>query len=99
MIILLLMGWPAIIGFVLLASYGAWQNKAIPLAIASIWSLPNSIYLLTGNNWVQFAGIFIPVSLVISAVAVQLEKAWPARVLLLPIYGFYLWLGRVVLTQ
>jgi hypothetical protein len=99
MIIQLLMGWPAIIGFTLLASYGAWKGKAVPLAIASIWSLPNSIYLLMANNWVQLAGIYIPLSLVISAVVVQSGKAWPARIVLLPVYGFYLWLGRVVLTQ
>jgi hypothetical protein len=99
MIIQILMGWLAIIGFTLLASYGAWSRKAVPLAIASIWSLPNSIYLLMSNGWGQLAGIYIPLSLVISAVVVQLENPWPARILLLPVYGFYLWLGRVVLTQ
>lgn len=99
MIIQLLMGWLAIIGFNLLTSYGAWNGKAVPLAIASIWSLPNSIYLLMNNGWVQLAGTYIPLSLVISAVVVQLGKPWPARILLLPVYGFYLWLGRAVLTQ
>lgn len=94
-----LLGWPAIVSFVLLASAGAWKPSKKLMAFALVWSLPSSLYLFGGNGWIQLAALYIPVSLGMSVFLIDRKQTILPKILLVPIYVIYTWLGMSVLTQ
>ena len=95
----LLFGWPAILAFTALATIGAWHVRVKELTIALFFALGPSLYLIGANNWVQFMGLYIPLSIGISIALVRKKKPVIARVLLVPIYCFYVWFGFMVAVQ
>ena len=94
-----LFGWPAIIGFQLLATLGTWKPNWKLVLIALAWSLPSSLYLFGGNGWIQLAALYIPLSLGLSIYLLHKKQTVVPKLLLVPIYAVYSWLGYVVLTQ
>ena len=95
----LLFGWPAILIFTALATIGAWQVRVKELGFASFFALGPSLYLIGANNWIQFMGLYIPVSIGISIALVRNKKPMVARALLVPIYCFYIWFSYMVAAQ
>jgi hypothetical protein len=98
-VVQLFFGWPAIGIFLTLATLGAWlpNNKAAAGSI--VFALGPSLYLFGGNNWVQLVGIYIPISLVLSIVLIRYGNNLLPKLLLVPMYCFYVWLAYAVLTQ
>lgn len=95
----LFFGWPAIFIFMALATIGALRVRVGPIAIAFVFALGPSLYLFGANSWVRVIGLYIPLSLVISIALIRYRKPVVPRILLVPIYCFYIWLGYVVATQ
>jgi hypothetical protein len=93
----LFMGWPAIFIFMALATFGTWCVRVWPIALALVFALGPSLYIVGMNNLV--IGLYIPLSLVISLVLVWYRKPVVPRVLLVPVYCFYIALGYFVATQ
>ena len=95
----LFFGWPAILIFIALATIGAWRVRVKELTIALFFALGPSLYLIGAANWVQFMGLYILFSIGISIALVRKNKPVIARVLLTPIYCFYIWFGYMVASQ
>lgn len=94
-----LLGWPAIICFLLLATVGAWKPSKSLMTAALVWSLPSSLYLFGGNGWIQLAALYIPLSLGFSIFLIHRKQIVAPKLLLVPVYGIYTWLGSIVLNQ
>src|SRR5690606_16988271 len=95
----LLFGWPAILIFMALATYGTWGVRVAPIVIAFFFALGPSYYLFGANNWIPVVALYIPLSLLVSIFLVRHRKPNIPRALLVPIYCFYIWLGYFVATQ
>jgi hypothetical protein len=91
-----LFGWPGIVAFVCLATVAAWLCFPRLMLVAFALSLPNAYYLFGGNNWVHWMALYIPLSLFVSAVWLRRGQVlWP-RMLLVPVYAFYIWLANSI---
>ena len=89
----ILFGLPGILIFIGSASLAAWLPNYGLMAFALAWSLPSALYLFTGSGWIQLAALYIPLSLGLSIYLIKCEKILVPRLLLLPIYSLYLFLG------
>lgn len=99
MIIQFIFGWPGIIIYNVLATIGAWKPDHRLTRAALIVALPSMLYLLGGNGWVQLMSLYILTSLLVSGHLIKRKQLLAPKLLLLPVYGFYLWLAIEVLTQ
>lgn len=99
MLVQILIGWPTILAFVTLATIAAWRPNHILMVVALIFSLPSSLYLFGGNGWAPVLALYIPLSLIFSAVLLKNGQYLLPRIMLLPIYGVFAYLGYAVLTQ
>ncbi|MEQ8314757.1 MAG: hypothetical protein RL839_04790 [Gammaproteobacteria bacterium] len=98
-VVQLIVGWPAIVLFVAMATLGAWRSSQRIVLAGLILSLGPSFYLLGGGYWIPLAGLYIPLSLSFSIMLIRNKNYLLPKVLLAPIYCFYAWLGYVVVTQ
>ena len=99
LILQLLFGWPGILLFLILATMAVWNTNQKMMMIALIFSIGPALYLLTGNGWVQLVGVYIPLSLGGSALLIKSQRLLIAKLLLLPLYGFYTWFAYMIVTQ
>lgn len=99
MIIQTFLGWPAIVGFTVLATIGAWKPSKTLMATALAWCLPSAFYLFGGNGWIQVFALYMPISLGASIYFIDRKIRIVPKLLLVPIYGGYIWLGYAVLSQ
>lgn len=99
MILPLLFGWPGIMIFILFATFAAWTSNIQFMVAALIFCLPNSFYLFGGNGWIQLAALYIPLSLGLSIYFIKIGKSLVPKILLGPVYGFYIYFGYSVLAQ
>ncbi len=95
----LFFGLPGIVIFILSATLAAWLTNYALMVFALAWSLPSAFYLFMGNGWIQLAALYVPLSLALSIYLLKREKPLIPRLLLLPIYALYLFLGYSVLNQ
>lgn len=95
----LIFGWPSIIIFIVVATIGVSLNSKKLVSIALVLSLGPSLYLIGASNWVQLVGLYIPLSLVISIVLIGHNRFLIPKVLMGPIYCFYIWFGYVIANQ
>ena len=91
--------WTAIILFITMATVAAWKGGHILMTTALVLSLPSSLYLFGGNGWIQFVALYIPMSLGVSIILVKKKDRLTPKLLLLPTYAFYAYLGYAVVTQ
>lgn len=98
MMMQLLFGWPAIIGFTVLATIGAWKPSKTLMATALAWCLPSAFYFFGGNGWIQIFALYMPISLGASIYFIDRKIRILPKLLLVPIYGVYVWLGLTVLN-
>src|SRR5690554_4516102 len=94
----LFFGWPAILIFMALATYGALGVRVAPIVIAIFFALGPSYYFLGANSWIPVVALYTPLSLLLSIVLIRRRKPNIPRALLVPIYCFYIWLGYFVAT-
>lgn len=99
MIVQFIFGWPAILLFMSIATLAAWRNSYVLMALALAVSLPSTLYLFGGNGWIQLVAFYIPISLGVSVVLIRKRIRLAPKLLLLPIYGFYAYLGYAVVAQ
>jgi len=92
-------GLPGILIFIGTATLAAWLPNYGLMAFALAWSLPSAFYFFTGNGWIQFAALYVPLSLSLSIYLLKHKKLVLAKLLLLPIYALYLFIGYSVITQ
>lgn len=88
-----LLGWPAIICFVLIATAAAWRPSKNLMIVALVWSVPGSLYLLGGNGWIQIDALYIPLSLGLSVFLIHRNQIMAPKLLLVPMYAIYVLLG------
>jgi len=99
LVLQLFFGWPAILLFIGLATVAAWISNQQMMIAAFVFSLGPSFYVVGWNSWIQLVGLYIPLSLVASIALIKYRKNLIPKLLLVPIYVFYSWLGYVVATQ
>ena len=99
LILVVLLGWPAIIMFLALATIGAWLPNQKMMIMALCFSLGPSLYIFWGNGWIQLLGVYIPLCLGISTLLIKHQKFLIPKLLLVPMYIFYTWFGYAVATQ
>jgi hypothetical protein len=92
-------GLPGILIFIGSATLAVWLPNYGLMVFALAWSLPSAFYLVTGSGWIQFAALYVPISLGLSIRYIKHEKLLIPRLLLLPIYALYLFFGYSVIAQ
>ena len=95
----LFFGWPAIVLFLVLATLAAWLPDEKIMLAALFLSLGPSLYIFGGTGWIQLLGIYIPLSLGVSILLIKYKKYLLPKVLLIPMYIFYILLGYAVYMQ
>lgn len=99
MIVQFIFGWPGIILFLVIATVAAWKKSYKLMTLALVLSLPSSLYLFGGNGWIQLLAFYVPISTGASIILIKNHINIVPKVLLLPIYVFYSYLGFAVITQ
>jgi hypothetical protein len=95
---IIIFGWPAMIGSLLLSVAGLTLRKPWLLVVAGIAAIPFS-WFLSGYPGLRTPMIFLPLYQFASAWALNREKKRLAWVLLAPLAMIMLFLAVVVLTQ
>jgi predicted membrane channel-forming protein YqfA (hemolysin III family) len=99
-IILVIMGWPGILGSLLVSVAGILLKRPALLVAGAVLSLGFAWYLRAWPNPVfDMLGYSLPVLHLLGAWAVARRKAWAAWPLLLPHVGIAAYLGAMVLSQ
>lgn len=98
-IVQLLFGWPAIVGFLAVATVAAWRPSKDLMVAALFWSVPNFFYLFGGNGWIRLVALYLPLSLGLSIFLLEKKLTVLPKLLLCPLYGFYAWLAYAVVSQ
>lgn len=92
--------WLATCSFIVLATIAAWLPNHKLMLVALVLSLPSTLYVIGGSNgWSQLAGLYIPMSLLLSFWLIRKKHLALPRVMLLPIYWLFASLGYFVYTQ
>ena len=99
MIAVFFFGWPAIAIFLILATAGAWLSNRKAMLGGLAFSIGPSLYLVGYPSWVRLVGVLVPIFLCVAYILVREKKLLFARIVLVPIYCFYVWLANLVLTQ
>lgn len=99
MILQFIFGWPGIILFVAIATGASWKKSYKLMSTALVLSLPSSLYLFGGNGWIQLVALYIPISIGASVILIKNNISTIPKLLLLPIYVFYAYLGYAVVSQ
>jgi hypothetical protein len=87
--ILFLFGAPAGILSSLLAAFGVWKKKIIPLILAGIWSAPATYYLSAASGLPLYLTALFVFG---AAFAVYRNKIRLAWLLLIPLFFFAAWM-------
>ncbi len=98
-LIALLMSWPGIIVFNLLAGIAAWQSAKHLMLIAAILSLPSAYYLFAASSYVSWIALLVPLLLIASVILIACNQLLLPKLLVIPVHAVYLCLAWVVLTQ
>ncbi|HWI61977.1 MAG TPA: hypothetical protein VNT75_09075 [Symbiobacteriaceae bacterium] len=97
---IIFIGWPAILGSLLLSVYGIVKTRPAFLVAGAVLCLGFAWYL---TAWplmgFQVIGYSLPVTHLAGALAVQRHRAWLAWPLLLPHAGIASYLAAVVVSQ
>ncbi len=72
----LMFGWPAIGLALVLAVTGTALRKPVLIFVSIAPVLPFSLYLAGAQNWMAFAGLWVPIALIGSAYAVRRRALW-----------------------
>ena len=91
----LLLGWPSVLFGLSLGSFGVFQKKPYMLYAATVFILPISLYLAATPRFAWFA-LFLPLALLIAAVAIKKNKINLAFILVLAVALFFVWLAMVL---
>jgi hypothetical protein len=94
----LLVGWPAILTALALATAGLIVKRFWLLLAAAALFLPPAVYL-SGYPAVGWSSLLLPACLIASALAVWRRKFLPGWLLAAPVYLASAWLAIVVLSQ
>lgn len=99
LVVQFIFGWPGILLFLGLASIAAWRANHKVMIAALFFSVGPSLYIIGGNGLVQLFGLYIPLSLGVSIPLIKHRQCLVPKILLIPMYSFYVWLGYAVVTQ
>lgn len=86
------MGWPGVILFLAVAFFAVWRRDYRLMLVAVVLSLPSAYYLISGEGWIQAAGVYIVASLAGATYLLRRGKVDFAKLLLLPIVVLYAYL-------
>jgi hypothetical protein len=99
LVIIAIVGWPAIIASLLLALSGLVFKKWVLLVIGGVVALPFSILYMGGAFNSYFAGALLPLGHFASAFSVYKKRMALAWILMLPFTVLVLILASAVLSQ
>ncbi|MGG1676052.1 hypothetical protein ACIFOT_09935 [Neobacillus sp. NRS-1170] len=90
--------WPFTIISLILAIFAIMLNKRKILYISSILILPMSLYLAATPRF-EVWGLIFPLLYVGAGISLKKKTRWPALLLVVPNYLFFVWLGYIVINQ
>lgn len=90
--------WPAIVIAVAASVYGIARRRPLWLLLGALLTVPFALYLLATPRFRNVA-VFLPLFLVLAALAMSRQRPWLALALLAPYAAFFGWLAWQVINQ
>ncbi|MDQ7791297.1 MAG: hypothetical protein RDV00_04125 [Clostridia bacterium] len=90
--------WPAILIAVVSSVYGIARRRSLWLLLGALLTMPTALYLL-GTPRFRNVAVFLPLFLVLAALAMSRQRPWLALALLAPYAAFFGWLAWLIFTS
>ena len=98
LLLILIFGWPAILLALALCVAGLLRKKPSFLVAGSVISIPFFLYLTATPLFMWFELVF-PLLFFGASIAVRRSHLWLAWSLFIPVAGFIVWFGALVIKQ